>query len=377
VIFESIFLVLILISFSSIGIAQNSNICSQHWNGAILYVGGNGPNNYTRIQDAISDSEDKDIIFVYDDSSPYYEHITIDKSIYLIGENKTTTVIDGENIGDVVMFSADNITLQGFTIRHSGDTPKTDAGIESKSNGNKIFGNSIVQNGRYAIGIFLNGSSNTHVSDNFISENGNEGIFLEKSTHCIIQGNIFTQNGHCAIVVSRSRENTIVDNVMYNNYAGVSLWPDSMENEIAHNLLLNQQYSGVGVWPGANDNDIHHNNLSNNSLYGIIITRALGTNIAHNIIQGSNEGCHFDFANRTIISFNNFLDNNHSACFTNSSLNRWKQNYWDEHPWIWPKCIMGTIRVPWNKTRVIPWINLDWFPATKPYNLPFVGDEIP
>ena len=64
-----------------------------------LYVGGSGPGNYTRIQDAIDNACDGDTVFVYDDSSPYYEKIFIDKSIHVLGENKNTTVIDDMPFG--------------------------------------------------------------------------------------------------------------------------------------------------------------------------------------------------------------------------------------------------------------------------------------
>ena len=47
--------------------------------GNILYVGGNRPNNYTYIQDAINDASDGDIVFVY--NGTYYENIEVKKSI--------------------------------------------------------------------------------------------------------------------------------------------------------------------------------------------------------------------------------------------------------------------------------------------------------
>jgi len=50
------------------------------------YVGGSGPNNYTKIQDAVNDSNDGDTVFVY--NGIYYEHIKIDKDINLIVEEK-------------------------------------------------------------------------------------------------------------------------------------------------------------------------------------------------------------------------------------------------------------------------------------------------
>ena len=73
------------------------------YSGKTLYVGGSGEGNYTKIQDAIDDASDGDTVFVYDDSSPYYENVIVDKSINLIGEDKETTVVDGGRIGSVVI----------------------------------------------------------------------------------------------------------------------------------------------------------------------------------------------------------------------------------------------------------------------------------
>lgn len=362
----------ILITSPANGAVLDSRIVSQMGLGVIHYVGGIGPNNFTTIQDAIDYSTGGDTVFVYDDSSPYFEHVIVDKPLQLIGENKTTTIIDGENIGDVVVLLADNITMSGFSVQHSGDTAKVDAGIEIRSKGVVISGNSVIQNGEYAVGILLNQSSYTLVTENFISENGNEGVFLENAVHCSIEHNEITQNGHCAVVISQSNTNTIVHNNMYDNYATISIWPGSSENEIAWNLMRHQDYSGVGIWPGAHNNYIHDNYLSNNSQYGFIITQAQGNIIANNTIWGSNEGMRLIMANRTLIQSNNFIDNNVSVFFENSSFNRWKRNYWDDHFWILPKCIRGIMRVPWNKTIMIRWINFDWLPASKPYELPTI-----
>ncbi|MBN1861701.1 MAG: right-handed parallel beta-helix repeat-containing protein [Candidatus Thermoplasmatota archaeon] len=375
IILGSIFFFVACILCSSVGIGYLSCINSKTWDGTILYVGGDGSNNFTTIQEALFYAHHGDTVFVYDESSPYYEHVLIDKSVHLIGENKTTTIIDGENTGDVIVLSADNVSLHGFTIQNSGDAPKADAGIESQSKGCIISGNRIIQNGRYAIGIFLNGSSESLITGNFISENGNEGIFLQRATDCIIQGNEFTQNGHCAIVVSMSSNTTIVQNTIENNYAGISIWPGSLGTEISWNLIKDQEYSGVGLWSGADSNHVHHNYFSNNSLYGCIITRAHHNVIAHNTILGSNEGVYLDMANMTVIQCNNFIENNYSAFFKNSSFNRWKQNYWDGHQGRWPKCIWGVMRIPWNKSIIVRWVNFDWFPSRTPYEIPLLRGE--
>ncbi|MEA2067126.1 MAG: hypothetical protein U9O65_08565, partial [Thermotogota bacterium] len=97
--------------------SQNDNALYLN-NGNTLYVGGSGPGNYTKIQDAINDSKDGDTVFVYDDSSPYYESGVIDKSINFLGENKETTIIDGRKDKEetVVMVEAPYVNISHFTI---------------------------------------------------------------------------------------------------------------------------------------------------------------------------------------------------------------------------------------------------------------------
>ncbi|GAH31832.1 unnamed protein product, partial [marine sediment metagenome] len=86
------------------------------FDGITLYVGGSGSNNYTVIQEAINDAIDGDTVFVYDDSAPYYENVIVDRSIDLIGEDRNTTIIDGE-IGDIIIkIISDNVVVSGFTL---------------------------------------------------------------------------------------------------------------------------------------------------------------------------------------------------------------------------------------------------------------------
>ena len=58
--------------------------------GTILYVGGTGFGNYTRIQDAIDNASDGFTIFVY--NGTYYENIIVEKEIILKGENKNQSL---------------------------------------------------------------------------------------------------------------------------------------------------------------------------------------------------------------------------------------------------------------------------------------------
>lgn len=64
-----------------------------NFSGTILYVGGGGPGNYTRIQDAIDNASDGDTVFVYNDSSPYIENVVVDKSLDIVGEEANSTIV--------------------------------------------------------------------------------------------------------------------------------------------------------------------------------------------------------------------------------------------------------------------------------------------
>jgi hypothetical protein len=183
-----------------------------NFDGNILYVGGTGPNNYTTIQSAIDDAVDGDIVFVYDDSSPYTENIIIDSSINLIGEDKNTTVIDGSKRGDAVKTTDDGIIFTGFTVRNGAvnihsdnnqiiDNIITDGGkgvrIEYKGSNNLIKGNRIVH---HTYGVYLKDDDevcdNNLFTENFIAHNRYTGIFDDdRYGGTIATWNVIADNG--------------------------------------------------------------------------------------------------------------------------------------------------------------------------------------
>ena len=158
--------------------------------GNILYVGGNGLGNYTTIQGAINATSDGDTVFVYDDSSPYHEHVNINKMITLIGEDKNTTVIDGSHIGTVVKLSTDGIAFCDFTVQN-GDIYY--AGIYICSSGNLIY-NNIIKYNRF--GVYLEANGIVPLSNNIVRNNelifNYDGIFIMDYKNGY--NNLFTEN---------------------------------------------------------------------------------------------------------------------------------------------------------------------------------------
>jgi parallel beta-helix repeat protein len=251
-------------------IAQNTEK-SQSPKGNWLYVGGSGPGNYTMIQDAINDASDGDTVFVYDDSSPYYENLVVNKSVTLSGENRETTVIDGERKDDVLRIIAHQVTLTGFTIQNSSfDWQIYDQtvyfGINITSNGNTIRNNIIKNN---YCGLICIQSSNNSISDNVFQNNYHPDapsafalIIYEFSQNNSICSNTFLNNeGGCRIVYN-STNNHVCRNTFVDNEFSIRLFLNCSYNIIARNLIYNVTYEGIEI-DGCCNNTIVRNIIKN------------------------------------------------------------------------------------------------------------------
>jgi parallel beta-helix repeat protein len=207
---------------------------AQSGEGSLFYVGGSGPGNYSKIQDAIDNASDGDTVFVYDDLSPYYENIVIRKSIYLIGEERQTTIIDGRKSCKVMTVFANNVTITGFTIRNSG-VLVIDCAIECRSSHNTISGNIISNNSQgicfYTIGSYVANENN--ITGNMITSNKGPGVSLYHSQDNVIFGNIFTSNE--GLVLDQSNNNTLSSNEFLND----GIWLNSYPNNILPDNYVN------------------------------------------------------------------------------------------------------------------------------------------
>lgn len=249
------------------------------------YVGGTGPGNFTRIQRAINFASSGDCIKVC--SGDYDEKLIISKSIRLIGEQRNTTRINGDNTGDVILLLEDNITVTGFTIQYSGDEPMYDAGIEIRSDNAIISQNNLCFNGKFGVGIYLNHSNGSIITGNNIHHNGNEGIYAEHASDNIISSNKIFANNHTALVLSYATDNIVLSNTIYANHCGISIWPHSKSNTIMKNKIFDHPGCGMGIWENSDSNNILYNRFENNSQWGIGIYSANKNSIHNNTLSGS------------------------------------------------------------------------------------------
>lgn len=176
--------------------------------GTWWYVGGSGPGNYTRIQDAIDNASTGDTVFVF--GGYYFETIIINTSITLLGEHRKTTVIDGREQGTVVTIRADGVSLCNFTIQNSAD-PYTSYhyGVRVESNNNSIKNN--ILGPKNSVGLLLSRAHNNTIIRNRFLYN-RDAFDLHESNNNLIVENTFGFSLLFAITIWDSGNNTIHDN---------------------------------------------------------------------------------------------------------------------------------------------------------------------
>ena len=287
--------------------------------GNILYVGGNGSGNYSKIQDAINDASDGDTVFVYNDSSPYYENIVVNKSIFLFGENKNSTVIDGMANGkEVVKINTDYVHVGGFTIRNCW------CGILIFYSSNNILSDNIVTN-NVGVGIVPFGTHNT-ISDNTIINNSGNGIWIYTYSDNNVSGNTIANNAY-GIRLIQCDHNTIISNtIIQNRYSGITLFRCNF-SEILNNICCSNRIDGIGLDYYNLANTIENNTCLNN-MKGIAIRDFSFLNqLRNNTCDENLQGILLNNASFNIITDNMCSYNSIAIYLYNSRLNFLSKNH--------------------------------------------------
>ncbi len=291
-------------------------------------VDDDGPADFHTIQEAINAANPGDTVFVK--IGTYIENVVVNKSLSLVGEDMTTTIINGGQIGNVMRVSADNVNVTDFTITMSGVS----------------FHN---------CGIELDNAENCGVYRNTLVNNL-DGILLQYSSKNSIIGNNVTDNDYGIELTYSSSNNNITGNYVAHNWFGIRL--DSPNNSITKNNITNNNY---GIWLTSSSNSITSNRLTANDFYGIGLASSLnnsmtGNNITsnqfgiglfwssnNNTICGNNIADNWDTGiwcregSNNIIFHNNFLNNANQTCVTAAYTNVWDNgypsggNYWSDH----------------------------------------------
>jgi parallel beta-helix repeat protein len=307
------------------------------------------PENYSTIQEAIDNAEENGIIYVM--NGTYNENLTIKKSLSLIGENSHTTIIDGENNGTGILVQADNVTIQGFTVKN-GDSPtpyhyttaSNTHGIHLLHVENCNISNNVVEYSGH--GIWLYGSSNNYVFGNNCSNNW-DGIKLDLSYNNQIIDNKLETN-RFGMRLSSSTNNYLRNNYLNENKDSLLISGSFLNDVDSSNRLNNKPIyfwvnqsdktipTDAGIVILVNCNKITIENLTlENDYYGIILSYTQNTTIMNNQIKDNYYGIWLYYSNYTQITQNELEDNgyvgaihSHFSSNNNISNNNFRNNFY-------------------------------------------------
>ena len=388
-----------------------------------IYLGANGiTNNVKLINNTIRGAA----VGIYMPPSP----IGGSENILIMGNN---IISNGEgmelNQGIDFLISKNNIisNKRGVRIWFGGKHIITDNNIsESDSYGllieysdHIVTNNTINYNGKQ--GIVVNGAYRNEIINNNISNNGDSGVTLWYASDNILEDNIVKYNGNIGIWANcedggEAHRNHICNNTFYgglalyfsdynivygNNFSnGGLMLISSTENTVENNIVngrdlvylkdqsnckvisagqiilidcesiiiqgQNLSYASIGIQLfNSNNCNIYKNYIVDN-IYGILIMDSSSdTQIQNNHIFDNNEGILIVKSKSNRIFNNNiFLNKINDARFLRSLFNKWNNNFWGSARSL-PYPIYGKL----GSLEIIPWINIDWNPASEPYDI--------
>jgi hypothetical protein len=186
--------------------------------------------NYTTIQEAIDANEtlSNDTLLV--NYGMYREHILMYKSLSLISggfsyphshDDPDKAIIDGGNISDTILVTADNVVVNGFTVTGRNN------GFTISSSSNDLLENNVISSTGLR-GIEVNSYCfNVTMKKNLIMDAGWEGLVLQDSNCSFVEGNIILESGFLAsdrsvgVDIIRTNNTIIYENSLMMNNIGV------------------------------------------------------------------------------------------------------------------------------------------------------------
>ena len=301
---------------------------------------GWGYDHFDNIQDGIDAVDENGAVFVY--NGTYFDTLKINKTINLVGENKSSTFIVGKH--DYIMeITANFVNLTGFTFQSNWTDDEDVFGILIKSD-NNFFSNNILDpdslgfylsyatnntiynNLLIGVGVDINILSNYNkIINNSIINSEIDGIMIDHADYNTIKGNKISSNNNNGIYLDRSCFNTIIDNnISYNSNCGINMGKYCLNNTVSENIIMGNIKHGFILWKSYHNN-IFHNNFLNND----VIELEFGS------------------------GFINFWDNGYPK----------GGNYWYNYSSLDINAD-GIGDVPYNVTG---WINQDRYPLMHPY----------
>jgi parallel beta-helix repeat protein len=252
-------------------------------------VNDDGGADFTTIQEAIDFARDGDQIFVY--AGTYLEHLIINKSVSLFGENRKTTIIDGESAENVIYISAEDVTITEFTIQNG------EYGIFCDESEDMTITYCEIKD--YTTGIYHNKTKGGYVAYNDIS-NGEQGIVTFEAYNDAIRYNTISYNTvYGAKDYNSQLKNCFNWNYFHHNHIAYYYDPNVNLTTLEFDgNVIEDNYIGIMV-AEASTVSLTNNTLTRNE-YGIYLINA-SPYIGNNYISDSRFGIYAENSSSTII----------------------------------------------------------------------------
>jgi len=246
----------------------------------------------------------------------YYERPVINKPLTLLGQERLA-IIDGQGNDIVVLITASNSVVDGFTVRngHMGGIGVARAHEQVDDLTNVTITHNIVTDlpTLAAYGIYTHEARWVNISYNSIS-NAGSGLGLSRSDDNTLFRNAIS-NTSCGIRLQDSCRNLILGNQIWDSANGIEfqgLTRGSSNNHVERNNI--RECGSAIECENVHDNEFMRNTLADNN-YGITLFLSWNNTIYHN----------------------NFVDNSIQGNVTPSTYeNRWHSNesegnYWSDY----------------------------------------------
>lgn len=215
---------------------------------------GTSEHPYQNITIALHQALSKETIFVH--NGFYNENLNITKSITLLGENNSATIINARNGHNAITITSDSVTIHNFTIQNT--TVGRHKCLKINSDDNHISHNNFY-NEKDNIDII--NSKNTIIEHNTLYKMdgtkwfAESGIHLRDSANCVISHNVFANLYSFSIFLYNCSETLIQENTL--NVCGGIRLSYSEHNVIINNSLASTFWFGIRLH--GNNNTIRNN----------------------------------------------------------------------------------------------------------------------
>lgn len=297
---------------------------------------------------------------IYVESGTYTEQLVIDKAIELIGESNETTIIDGNELDNVIVIQSDDVILNKFTIKNSKKTEgqfgavflqgtsgvvvseclieDSFVGVGFVASTNALIENNTIDNNYYGVyvGTSDNPSNNNIIRNNEIknstaintgSGNSGDGIYIEEGNNVdnLFEDNYIHSNQENGVYSWKGAGNEFIDNIINENGANGIHLMGSSNNVIEENVIANNTNNAFLLRCGTlstTNNDINDNYLEGNT-------------VAFQLEDDENEdGNSYDgFVSGNSISDNEIISHTNNVILVNTPIDQtytFENNYWGE-----------------------------------------------